>query len=222
MNIQRQFKDVVHPSDITLDEGVLLTSVARKAIEHYVKYGEIIKLSEDVPSKLLKPGMAFVTIDKLLENSVKELRGCIGFLQPMSSLINTVINAAIAAATEDPRFPPLSEKELDEVVIEVSILSLPIPIKSINDIIIGRHGIIIHRGWNSGTLLPQVPIEYCWDAETFVAEGCIKAGLEPDCWLDQKTKIYVYEAVIFYEESPRGIIKTRNLIEEFNKKCGML
>ena len=64
MSIQRQFKDAVHPSDITLDEGVLLTSVARKAIEHYVKYREIIKLSENIPSKLLKPGMAFVTIDK--------------------------------------------------------------------------------------------------------------------------------------------------------------
>ncbi|MEM1560849.1 MAG: AMMECR1 domain-containing protein, partial [Ignisphaera sp.] len=100
------------------------------------------------------------------------------------------------------------------------VLSLPTPIKEASDVTVGKHGIIIHRGWNSGTLLPQVPIEYCWDAETFLAEGCIKAGLEPDCWLDRKTKIYVYEAVVFYEEAPNGTIKMRNLVDEFTKKCG--
>lgn len=219
MDVYSRFKDAITPSEISLDEGILLTLTARKAIENYIKYNQKIKPSENTPSKLFRPGMAFVTIDELLENNDKELRGCIGFLQPVSPLINTVINAAIAAATEDPRFPPLTKEELDKIVIEVSILSLPTPIKNVDDIVIGKHGIIVQRGWSSGTLLPQVPIEYCWDAETFIAEGCIKAGLEPDCWLDKKTKKYVYEAVVFYEESPRGPIKVRNLIDEFNRKC---
>jgi len=214
-----KFKDVISPSEISLDDGILLVQTARKAIEYYIKHNKTINPPEETPSKLLKPGMAFVTIDRILENA-RELRGCIGFLQPVSTLINTVINAAIAAATEDPRFPPLTEEELDKIVIEVSVLSLPTPIKEASDVTVGKHGIIIHRGWNSGTLLPQVPIEYCWDAETFLAEGCIKAGLEPDCWLDRKTKIYVYEAVVFYEEAPNGTIKMRNLVDEFTKKCG--
>lgn len=219
VSTSHKLRDVVNPSEISLEEGILLTSIARRAIEHYVRYGKTIDLPEGVPSKLFRPGMAFVTIDRVSESS-KELRGCIGFLQPVSPLINTVINAAIAAATEDPRFPPLSEDEIDKIVIEVSILSLPTPVKSVNNIVIGRHGIIVHRGWNTGTLLPQVPIDYCWDSETFIAEGCIKAGLEPDCWLDDKTKIYVYEALVFYEETPRGTIKIRNLVEEFNERCG--
>ncbi|MCS7111375.1 MAG: TIGR00296 family protein [Ignisphaera sp.] len=219
MNAPHRFKDVISPSEISLDDGIILTSIARRAIEHYVKYGQTIDLPEGVPSKLLRPGMAFVTIDRVLKDN-KELRGCIGFLQPVSPLINTVINAAIAAATEDPRFPPLTENEIDEVVVEVSILSLPQPIKNASSIIIGKHGIIIHRGWNTGTLLPQVPIEYCWDSETFAAEGCIKAGLEPDCWLDDRTNVYVYEALVFYEETPRGTIKIRNLAEEFSRRCG--
>ncbi len=219
MNTSHRFKDVISPSEISLDDGILLTLMARRAIEQYVKYSQRIEPSKDIPPKLFRPGMAFVTIDRIQEDNSRELRGCIGFLQPVSPLINTVINAAIAAATEDPRFPPLTEEEINKIVVEVSILSLPTPIENISDIIIGKHGIIVHRGWNNGTLLPQVPIEYCWDNETFVAEGCIKAGLEPDCWLDKRTKIYVYEAVVFYEETPRGTIKMKNLVEEFSKRC---
>jgi uncharacterized protein (TIGR00296 family) len=162
--------------------------------------------------------MAFVTIERYSRS--RELRGCIGFLQPVSPLINTVINAAIAAATEDPRFPPLTKEELGDIVIEVSVLSVPKPVKNINEIIIGKHGLFIYRGWHSGTLLPQVSIEYCWDRETFLAECCLKAGLDPDCWLDNKTRVYVYEARVFYEKTPRGEIDVRDLEKEFKEKCG--
>lgn len=212
-------QNIIEPSEISIDEGIFLVRLARKAIETYVTESRKIGLPDDTPEKLKRKGMAFVTIESVLKES-KELRGCIGFLQPVAPLAETVINAAIAAATEDPRFPPLTYNELDNIVIEVSILSIPKPVRRIpDDIIIGKHGIIVMRGWYSGTLLPQVPIDYCWDVETFLAEGCLKAGMEPDCWLDRRTKLFVYEASIFYEESPRGAISHRNLIQEFKSKC---
>lgn len=211
---------VVEPSEITFEEGVYLVKLARKAIERYINGGIVIELSNDVPEKLRRNGMAFVTIEKFSEN--RELRGCIGFLQPITPLAKTIINVAIAAATEDPRFPPLSRDELSDVVIEVSVLSLPRPIKSIDEITIGKHGLVISRGLHSGTLLPQVPVEYCWDRETFLAESCLKAGLDPDCWLDPKTKIYVYEARVFYEKYPNGEIAMKDLEEEFRSKCKWL
>jgi len=210
----------IEPSELTYNDGLFLVKLARQAIEKYVAEGVKIEPPKDTPEKLTKPGMAFVTIERYGE--IKELRGCIGFLQPITPLVKTVINAAIAAATEDPRFPPLSKDELDNIVIEVSILSMPRQIKSINDIVVGKHGLIVSRGWYNGTLLPQVPIEYCWDRETFLAECCLKAGLDPDCWLDPRTRIYVYEAVIFYEEDPRSTIKMRNLLDEYKMKCAWL
>lgn len=211
---------VVEPSEITLDEGIFLVKLARKAIETYITEGIIIEPPDDTPEKLRRPGMAFVTLESYSRN--RELRGCIGFLQPITPLVKTVINASIAAATEDPRFPPLSKSELKDIVIEVSILSTPKLIKNIDEIIIGKHGLLIYRGWYSGTLLPQVPVEYCWNRETFLAESCLKAGLDPDCWLDKKTRIYVYEARIFYEKSPMGEITVKDLENELKNKCGEL
>ncbi len=215
-------EEVVDPSTITLEEGTYLVKLAREAIETFVTSRKRIDIPEDIPSKFLKPGLAFVTIEKIV-GETKTLRGCIGFLKPVASLAQVVIDAAIAAATEDPRFPPLSPKELDSIVIEVSVLSLPKTISDpLTDIEIGRHGIIISRGLYSGTLLPQVPVEYCWDVETFLGEACLKAGLRPDCWLDPNTVIQVYEAIVFYEKSPRGEIAIRSLKEEYEKRCGWL
>ncbi|MEL9939464.1 MAG: TIGR00296 family protein [Ignisphaera sp.] len=212
--------DIILPSELTLEDGVYLVKLARRAIEEYIKKGIKLEPDRDANKKFLKRGMSFVTIERIVGSNEKELRGCIGFLQPISSLARVVIESAIAAATEDPRFPPLREEELNEIVIEVSILSPPKPVKNpLNEIVIGRHGIIVSRGWNSGTLLPQVPIDYCWDVETFLAEGCLKAGLEPDCWYDPKTKIFVYESKVFYEEKPYGNVKERDLNMEYATKC---
>uniref|UniRef100_A0A7C4BCW0 Protein ENV14_07620 n=1 Tax=Ignisphaera aggregans TaxID=334771 RepID=A0A7C4BCW0_9CREN len=206
---------------MSLDDGVYLVRLARRAIEEYISKNVKIEPDKGVDKKLLKNGMAFVTIDRVVGPQQKELRGCIGFLQPVSSLVRVVIESAIAAATEDPRFPPLRPDELNTIVIEVSVLSTPVPIKKPSDVIVGKHGIIVSRGWHTGTLLPQVPVEYCWDAETFLAEGCLKAGLEPDCWLDTKTRIFVYESKVFYEETPRGTVKERALEQEFKQRCGL-
>ncbi|HDI02322.1 MAG TPA: TIGR00296 family protein [Ignisphaera sp.] len=214
-----EYSNVVEPHQLSLEEGTYLVKLARKAIEEYVTKKKRLEVPQDAPEKLKSRGMAFVTIDKL-SGEGKELRGCIGFLQPISSLLKVVIDAAIAAATEDPRFPPLQPEELSSVLIEVSVLSLPKPVSNpLKDIVIGRHGIIIMKGWHSGTLLPQVPVDYCWDTETFLAEGCLKAGLEPDCWLDQSTKILAYEAIVFYEEKPGGEVKSRRLDEDYRDRC---
>lgn len=210
----------IEPGELALEEGAYLVKLARKAIERYINSGEVIELSIDIPEKLKRRGMAFVTIERFSKN--RELRGCIGFLQPITPLAKTVINAAIAAATEDPRFPPLSRDELNDIVVEVSVLSLPRPIKDVGEITIGKHGLVISRGLNSGTLLPQVPVEYCWDIETFLAESCLKAGLDPDCWLDPKTRIYVYEARVFYEKYPNGEIAVKDLEEEYKSRCRWL
>ncbi len=213
---------IVEPSQLSLEEGAYLVRLARRAIEEYVRSKRRISVPEDAPEKLRARGMAFVTIERLSRGG-KELRGCIGFLQPVSSLLKVVIDAAIAAAVEDPRFPPLDPSELDSIVIEVSVLSPPRTVRDpLREIVIGRHGIIITRGWSSGTLLPQVPVDYCWDTETFLAEGCLKAGLEADCWLDPRTKIAVYEAVVFYEKEPRGEIASRTLEEDYRERCSWL
>lgn len=212
--------NAVELSELGLEDGIFLVKLARQAIESYIIDGITIEPPNNTPEKLRKPGMAFVTIERYSRG--RELRGCIGFLQPITSLAKAVINAAIAAATQDPRFPPLSRDELNDIVIEVSVLSLPKPIDNVNRIAIGKHGLIISRGWHSGTLLPQVPVDYCWDRETFLAECCMKANLEPDCWLDPRTRIYIYEAQVFYEKTPKGEITMRDLSTEYRNRCQWL
>ncbi len=212
-------EEVLNPEELSFEEGVFLVRLARRAIEEYVKNRRKVAPPPETPGRLMRKGMAFVTIETLVGGG-RELRGCIGFLKPIYPLAETVINAAIAAATEDPRFPPLSMEELGSIVIEFSVLSPPRRVSNPRqEVVVGEHGIIVSRGWFSGTLLPQVPIEYCWDVETFLAEGCIKAGLYPDCWLDPSTTIEVYTARVFQELSPGGEVVERNLVKEYEERC---
>ncbi len=156
-----------------------------------------------------------------------ELRGgCIGFPQAVYNTVNGVIRSAIAAAVEDPRFEPMSIEELNKVTFEVSVLS-PLELLEPGNprtypekIVVGRHGIVIQKGYYSGLLLPQVPpVEYCWDSMTFLNEGCMKAFLPPDCWLDEDTSVLIYEAQIFKEVEPNGEVVERDLMEEL-RRCG--
>ena len=136
--------NVVLPNELTLNDGIYLVRLARRAIEAYVRDGIKIEPESNVDKKLMKKGMAFVTIDKIIGGSEKELRGCIGFLQPIAPLVKIVIESAIAAATQDPRFPPLKAEELNDIVIEVSVLSPPIHIKNpLKEVQIGKHGLIV-------------------------------------------------------------------------------
>jgi uncharacterized protein (TIGR00296 family) len=218
--------EYVHPSELTIEEGVYLVRLARRSIEEYFEKGERIKPS-DVPSeKLLRKGMVFTTLETMDPTTRRtSLRGCIGFLSPVYSLVEAVVESALEAAFNDPRFPPVEPWEMGNIVVEVTVLSLPEPI-NVRDrwelprrIVIGRHGLVVEKGWFKGTLLPVVPVEYCWDEETFLAETCLKAGLRPDCWLDPSTRVYYYEGRAFKEVAPRGVIIERDLNNEYLTTC---
>ncbi len=128
------------------------------------------------------------------------LRGCIGYIIAASPLYRTVIETASAAAFEDPRFMPLRETEVPLLQIEVSVLSPIAPIRS-EDVEIGKHGLMISHHGHRGLLLPQVPIEWGWDRERFLAETCRKAGLPSDAWRHGAT-IEAFTAEVFSELSP--------------------
>jgi len=202
--------------ELSLKEGKFLVELARKAVEEYLKSRKRISASENISEKLLQPCGVFVTINTIRDGE-KELRGCIGYPYPTTSLVQAVIESAISSATQDPRFYPLSLSELDNVVFEVSVLTPPqlIEVKKPSEylpkIMVGKDGLIVERGMFKGLLLPQVPVEWEWDEEEFLCQCCIKAGLPPDCWLLKDAKIYNFQAIIFEEEKPRGEVKRKAL-----------
>lgn len=202
--------------DISDEEGSLLVRMAREAIENYVKDRKRIEPPKGLPEKFYGKSGVFVTISKH-EYGEKQLRGCIGFPYPDRPLVDAVIDSAIAAAVEDPRFEPLSSTELNDIIIEVSVLTPPerisvrSPMEYPSKIKIGEDGLIFRSIWSSGLLLPQVPIEYKWDAEEFLSHTCMKAGATPDSWLRPHVEIYKFQAVIFEELEPRGRVARKKL-----------
>jgi AmmeMemoRadiSam system protein A len=138
---------------------------------------------------------AFVTLHR-----GGKLRGCIGFVVARTPLIETVREAAVSAAFQDPRFAPLGRHELEEVVLEISALSPLEPVPGPESIQVGVHGIMIRKGLHSGLLLPQVATEYSWDRETFLTHTCYKAGLPGDCWRSPDARIEAFTAIVFSEE----------------------
>ena len=169
----------------------VLKDIAKKTIECKVKGKPLPDFKID--SEILKEKRgAFVTINK-----EGHLRGCIGYIYAMKPLYITIQEMAEAAALNDPRFPPVSEDELDKLEIEISVLTPLKKIKDINQIQIGKDGLYMKRGYYSGLLLPQVAVEYKWDVNTFLEETCHKAGMRGDCWKDKDTEIYIFSADIF-------------------------
>lgn len=152
----------------------------------------IFQAQTDDPVLLSKRGV-FVT---LKVNG--ELRGCIGYPLPHKPLAQSVAEMAVAAATQDYRFESLREKDLGYLDVEISVLTLPRPVKDVREIVVGRHGIIVSKGPHKGLLLPQVPVEYAWDLETYLRHGCLKAGLDQDEW-KRGTAIEIFEAQVFSE-----------------------
>ena len=171
-----------------------------------------MKAPENLPEKFLQHCGVFVTINAV-EDGEKSLRGCIGLPYPTTPLAEAVLESAISAATQDPRFPSVSLGELDHVVFEISVLTPPqvVEVKSPKDyckeVKVGEDGLIVERGIYKGLLLPQVPVEWKWDEETFLCQCCIKAGLPPDSWLVKGTKIYKFSSIIAEELSPKGEVK---------------
>ena len=174
------------------DEQQFLLRLARRSIEEFLRTGKRPRPEAGSPKLSAKRG-AFVTLK--VDN---QLRGCIGYPLPQKSLIETISSMAVAAATQDYRFPSLKLEELPRTKIEISVLTVPRPVKEVNEVEVGRHGIIVSKGIAKGLLLPQVPGEYGWDLETYLRHGCLKAGLDEDEW-KKDAHIEVFEAQVFSE-----------------------
>ncbi|MCD6260555.1 MAG: TIGR00296 family protein [Thaumarchaeota archaeon] len=200
-------------STLTIDEGEFLVRLARKSIEEHLS-GRRVESPTPPSERLAERRGVFVT---LYRYPSKELRGCIGLPYPTHRLVDAVIHAAISSATADPRFPPVRLKEMDEIVIEVSVLTKPEEIKYDDPkklpekIVIGRDGLIIEAGGFSGLLLPQVPVEYNWTPEEYLMHLSLKAGLPSTYWLTGRARIYRFTAQIFAEKTPRGEIVEEKL-----------
>jgi len=132
------------------------------------------------------------------------LRGCIGFIEARKPLARTVEEMAVAAALQDPRFPPLREEEMKEISLEISVLTPLRKTADVGQIEVGTHGLYVRKGSRAGLLLPQVATEYGWDRDTFLKETCRKAGLVPDAWRDPETEIYLFSADVFGDEQETG------------------
>ena len=199
---------------VTDEEGAFLVKLARRAVAEYFSSRRVIDPPRDTPPKLYEKRGVFVTIETY---PGRELRGCIGFPEPVYPLVEATIRASLASAFEDPRFPPLDRAELSKVVFEVSVLTPPQlikvskPIEYPSKIKVGVDGLIVERGLFRGLLLPQVAVEYGWDEEEFLTQCCLKAMLPPDAWLDPNTKVYKFQAEVFEEEAPEGPVKRRKL-----------
>jgi len=202
--------------ELTQKEGETLVKLARKAVEQYLKTRKCTETPTDLTKNLQQPCGVFVTINTV-KNEEERLRGCIGYPYPTLPLAKAVIDSAINAATQDPRFEPISLAELDHVVFEVSVLTPPekIEVKNTKEypskIRVGKDGLIVEKNMYKGLLLPQVPVEWEWNEEEFLCQCSMKAGLPPDCWLTNGTKIYKFQAIIFEETTPKGEVKAKPL-----------
>jgi uncharacterized protein (TIGR00296 family) len=202
--------------EITVQEGKELVRLARTCVESFVKNRKFV-ISANNSNK--KSGV-FVTIYHLnKENNEKNLRGCIGYVLPSKDIYDSVIDAAINAATQDPRFIAVSEKELEEVIFEVSVLTKPFRIRvedtnlSLNKILIGRDGLMLESRYGSGLFLPQVPVEQNWNVRQYLTNLCYKAGAPSDAWLLPDSNLYTFRSYIFREKLPNSEIYAENFIE---------
>ncbi|MEM0086762.1 MAG: TIGR00296 family protein [Candidatus Micrarchaeaceae archaeon] len=198
----------------SLEEGEKLVKAARYAIELHIKSPNFNKsiIEHHIEGFNQKHGV-FVTIEHY---PTKELRGCIGFIKSMGPIKSSLVDAAIAAASEDPRFVPVSHRELNDITIEVSILSEPkrltgTPEEIENSVKIGRDGLIIEYGFYSGLLLPIVAVEQKWTAREFLENVCLKAGLSRHMWRQPGVELYTFTTQVFRETEPNGSVIEENL-----------
>ena len=172
-----------------------LLKLARTSIES-VLGGRSPALSEgDYDETLRRPAGAFVT----LRTKRGDLRGCIGSIRAVEPLIKAVVSSAVSAAFRDPRFFPVGAEEMRELELEISVMGPIEPVRNVEEIEVGRDGLIISRGRFAGLLLPQVASEYGWDRETFLDQTCVKAGLAPGSWRSGEARIEKFSAEVFGE-----------------------
>ena len=197
--------------ELSDEEGEYLVGLARRAIESQLRSGRAV-VPGDASEHLKTECGVFVTLN-VVEGDSHRLRGCIGLPYPTKPLVDAVVDSAVSAALKDPRFPVVTYDEMGSIAVEVSVLTPPEvvsvekPEEYPGEIDVGRDGLIISRGGNRGLLLPQVPVEWGWDAEEFLSQCCMKAWLPADAWLLQGTEVSKFQAIIFSEEGPRGEVK---------------
>jgi len=203
----------------TLEEGEALIKFARENIEYYLENNKRIIVLDDLKEKFSDKYGVFVTLN-VHEVEGNPLRGCIGYIEPNYSLFDVVHRVSVSSATEDPRFPSVTLDEMDNIIIEISILTPPKlikvndPLEYLEKIVIGRDGLIVEKGMRRGLLLPQVPVDHNrnWDVKTFLEHTCNKAWLSSEAWREIKnTKIYSFQAILFEEKDPRGEVVRKYL-----------
>jgi len=199
--------------EISIQEGTELVRLARTSVEAYIKYKKIFSSAKNSNKK----AGVFVTLYYInITNKEKNLRGCIGYVFPTQNIYHSVIAAAINAATEDPRFIAVNEKELKDVIFQVSVLTKPSLIRldntdaSLSKIVIGRDGLILQSRYGSGLFLPQVPVEQKWNVRDYLSNLCYKAGAPSYAWLLPDSKLYTFCSLIFREKLPNREIYAEN------------
>jgi hypothetical protein len=190
-------------------DGEELVKAARYAIELYLSNPHFDrKIIEGSIKEFRQKYGVFVTLEY---GPTRVLRGCVGFPEPVTILSNDIVEAALAAAFGDPRFVPVSQSELDDLTVEISILTPAKPLASKGkeregEVIVGKDGLIVRYGATSGLLLPIVAVEERWDSKRFLEEVCFKAGLQKDYWMRPGVNIYKFETQVFREDTPKGKI----------------
>ena len=178
-------------AEFTPEERRVLLRLAHNSIEAAL---EGRRIEVDPPTEhLAEQRGAFTTL-----HLHGKLRGCIGYVFPTQSLYRTIAETSRAAAFDDPRFEPVTLEQAPELKVEISVLSPLRPIAP-EDVVIGKHGLVVRQGSRRGLLLPQVPVEWEWNRETFLSQTCQKAGLAPDAWL-RGAELQGFTAEIFGEE----------------------
>ncbi len=185
------------PPRLIDEEQRVLLDLARRSIIARLESRPLPRLAEP-PRRLLVEQGAFVSLHRR-----RTLRGCVGMVTPAASLVETVARCAAAAATEDPRFPPLQPTELPGLSVEISVLEIPFRVDRVSQIVLGTHGLVVTDGARRGLLLPQVAIEQGWDVSTFLVETCMKAGLPPDA-MARGAIVEAFSAQVFSEGGPRS------------------
>lgn len=191
------------------EDGIFLVKLARSTVDSFVTSKEKPDVPEDTPEHLKRDSGVFVTLNSMVRDHVS-LRGCIGRPYPRQPLVEAVIDSAVDAAVNDPRFRRVLKEDLDSILVELSVLTPPekLDYSDPNDLLrmieIGRDGLIVSRGMFRGLLLPQVPVEWKWNVKEFLEHTCNKAGLPLNAWKDLDTEFMAFQAEIFGEEVPRG------------------
>jgi AmmeMemoRadiSam system protein A len=180
--------------ELNEEQRKTLLRIARQSIAAVLDGRSPDWKADDFDETLRQPAGAFVTLTR-----EGDLRGCIGSIRAVEPLYKAVASSAVSAAFRDPRFPPLAPGELDHLELEISVMGPIERVTNIEEIVVGRDGLIISRGPYAGLLLPQVATEYGWDRETFVEQTCRKAGLPVDAWRAQDCRIEKFSALVFGE-----------------------